>query len=680
MKKKKKILIISGALIVLIALLTTVFVVLTTPDKNTTLTAIEKRYVTQNKNNVINIAVPNDIPVFGFNGEGVFFDFIDDFSENIGLELNKVPYNAFDEPSLYDYKFEVVNSVKKDQILVYQDYYVALSLEPNRINSIDKLEKLNIGCLSNQMDNITYYLEGIDAAFISKENVTELFEGLEKNEFDTIILPYMMYINNILDKNYNIIYSFNDLKANYCLTMSKDNETVNKIMKKYYELWRSANYIDSYNQAYNSLYNDVKNIDSRTQAKLVEKVYTYGYVDNLPYESVVNKKLVGINGEYLNNFMRLTNTEFKLKKYTSISDLIEAFNNNEIDMMFNNFSTNNTLSNAYQTTSTFKENYVVVTNILNTQVMDSIKALKGKTVYSLEDSDLSTFIKVNTEANLKTYKNYSVLLNNLKDDMLIVMEEDVYNYYKNNELRNYYIVYEDEFENSYNFIIKNNNSNKTLLQMFNDFISSQNYDYVKMSAYKNIVTNPKNQTLSQTLLNYILFVVLPIIIVVTILSIVFKKKKEKNIIKKDEKLRYVDMLTSLKNRNYLNANISAWDEAKIYPQAIIIIDLNNIKYINDNFGHEEGDNEIKFAANVLIKSQLENSEIIRTDGNEFLIYLIGYKEDQIINYMRKLYKAMKSLPHGYGAAFGYSMIENDTKLLDDAINEATLDMRSNKES
>ena len=48
--------------------------------------------------------------------------------------------------------------------------------------------------------------------------------------------------------------------------------------------------------------------------------------------------------------------------------------------------------------------------------------------------------------------------------------------------------------------------------------------------------------------------------------------------------------------------------------------------------------------------------------------------------MRKLYKAMKDLPHGYGAAFGYSMIDDDIKLLDDAINEATLDMRSNKES
>ena len=40
---------------------------------------------------------------------------------------------------------------------------------------------------------------------------------------------------------------------------------------------------------------------------------------------------------------------------------------------------------------------------------------------------------------------------------------------------------------------------------------------------------------------------------------------------------------------------------------------------------------------------------------------------------------MKGLPHGFGAAIGYSMIEDEIKTLDDAINEATLEMMANKE-
>ena len=139
------------------------------------------------------------------------------------------------------------------------------------------------------------------------------------------------------------------------------------------------------------------------------------------------------------------------------------------------------------------------------------------------------------------------------------------------------------------------------------------------------------------------------------------------------------MLTSLKNRNYLNAKMPEWEESKVYPQAIVMVDLNSVKYVNDNYGHEEGDQLIIKAAGILVNTQLENSEIIRTDGNEFLIYLVGYSERQVETYAKKLGKEMKTLPHEFGAAVGYSMIQDKIKTLDDAINEATLEMIANKE-
>jgi len=168
-----------------------------------------------------------------------------------------------------------------------------------------------------------------------------------------------------------------------------------------------------------------------------------------------------------------------------------------------------------------------------------------------------------------------------------------------------------------------------------------------------------------------------LLIILAIIKI--KPKKKKNNFTKEDKLRYIDALTSLKNRNYLNDSIEKWDNTNVYPQTIIIIDLNNIAYVNDNYGHAEGDLVINQAANTLIVNQLENSEIIRTNGNEFLIYIIGLEEKQIVTYMRKLNKELKELKHGFGAAMGYSMINDDIKTIDDAINEATIDMRNNKE-
>ena len=44
-----------------------------------------------------------------------------------------------------------------------------------------------------------------------------------------------------------------------------------------------------------------------------------------------------------------------------------------------------------------------------------------------------------------------------------------------------------------------------------------------------------------------------------------------------------------------------------------------------------------------------------------------------------MYKEFKNLPYEHGAAIGYSMITDGMKTIDDAINEATLEMRTDKE-
>lgn len=679
-KNNKKILLILGTIILLIAFITTIYVVLTTPDKTSTLTALEKRWVEQNKNKVINVAVLNNVPLYGYEGKGIFFEFLDDFEKDIKLEFNKISYNYGNTPSLEDYKFEITNKINDNQLLVYQDYYVALSKTNDRYNKLSDFNNLNIGILNNKIGDVSYYLTDAKATFTQKENIDDLLNSLKNDEVNTIIIPYNMYLDKILNNDYYIVYNFKDIYDNYVLTLSENNETVNNIIKKYIDLWKSNKFNEYYSNEFNELYFESKDVSTKSQADFKGKIYTYGYVENLPFENVINDQLVGINGEYINSFASLADIELDYKKYNSIKELKKAFNENKIDIMFNNFDNSNNITGAYKTASIFNEEYVIITNVNNNKVFDSIKSLKGETVYILKDSLLIDYVNKNVEVQIKTYENNKKLLNNLEDDMIIVMDYDNYNYYKNTKLDKFIVNYHGNMNIDYNFIIKNNNDTKVLSSMFNYYISSINYKSVKNNAYQTLIINPKNETVLQTIVNYILYIVLPILIVGGLLYVMLSKRKKKVEIRKDEKLRYIDMLTSLKNRNYLNTNIHIWDDSKVYPQTIIIVDLNNVKYINDNFGHEEGDNVIKAAANILIRTQLENSDIIRTDGNEFLIYLIGYNEDEVINYMRKLYKEMKELPHGFGAAFGYSMIMDDIKLVDDAINEATLDMRTNKES
>jgi diguanylate cyclase (GGDEF)-like protein len=234
-------------------------------------------------------------------------------------------------------------------------------------------------------------------------------------------------------------------------------------------------------------------------------------------------------------------------------------------------------------------------------------------------------------------------------------------------------------DDQYSFKVLDNSDNSIFIKFFNfylSFISNQELANIGFSELTGVSG-------SNGFIKVIIFIVSLLLVGLIGLLIYQNRKalKEKisSSVSKDNRFKYIDILTSLKNRNYLNDNIDAWDESLVYPQGIIIVDLNNIAYINDNYGREEGDKVITEAANILIINQLQNSEIIRTDGNEFLIYMVGYNEKQIISYLRRLGKELKNLSHGFGAASGYSIINDAIKTIDDAVNEATLDMKNNKE-
>ena len=73
--KNKKTVIISIIVIVLLFISGILYFVLTKEDKDTTLSIIDKRWIESNKNKVFDISIVNNIPIFNYKGNGVFFDF-----------------------------------------------------------------------------------------------------------------------------------------------------------------------------------------------------------------------------------------------------------------------------------------------------------------------------------------------------------------------------------------------------------------------------------------------------------------------------------------------------------------------------------------------------------------------------------------------------------------------------
>jgi hypothetical protein len=72
--------------------------------------------------------------------------------------------------------------------------------------------------------------------------------------------------------------------------------------------------------------------------------------------------------------------------------------------------------------------------------------------------------------------------------------------------------------------------------------------------------------LSRLAIYALVFITLGITALIVLIRTNHKIKISKKI-GKDEKIKYIDMLTSLKNRNYLSDNVEGWNKNNIYPQA-----------------------------------------------------------------------------------------------------------------
>lgn len=666
MKKSVKRILLLIPVIVFIVI-ATLIIMNVLKDENK-LTVKEKEWINNNLSTVQNVNIINNLSVFGANGSGVFYDFINDMSKEYGLKINPVTYNNGE--SSVSHGFMATNSLDDNSLVIYEDNYVLIKKDYEVITDIASLSSKSIGVLSSDVTYLNSYLKSFNLKLTAYENKKALEEAFSK-DLDYILVPKYEYLDYIVANDYQISYHFNDIKRYY--TYELQGDYFSSIIKKYFTKWNGKYFDSSYNKAMKqALIENLKLTDSDIK-QLNSKVYSYGFINNSPYEIIMGGNYGGIISVYLNKFSKVAGVDFKYSKYRSYKLLTNAINDGSLDLYFNYY----TLTNNYKEINTHMNiEYNIIAKESNSMVVNSLDSLKGKTVYVLQDSMLYNYLATIDDITINTYRNVKELKKIAKQDNIIMIDHNTYDTYANKELSGYTVRYTSNTDGTYNFKVREDGP---FYKTLNAFIKLQDPNLTINEGLYNYTKTLKSGTVLGTIAKYSLYLIIGFVVVMYLLYKSTKRVKISKKIKKVEKIRYIDQLTSLKNRNYLNENINAWNKNTIYPQATIVLDLNKLQEINDTLGYEKGDRQIKAAANILIKTQLDNSDIMRTDGNEFLIYLVGYEERQIISYIKKLYKEFKNLPYEYGATIGHSMITNDLKSIEDAINESVEDMKQKKQ-
>ena len=89
------------------------------------------------------------------------------------------------------------------------------------------------------------------------------------------------------------------------------------------------------------------------------------------------------------------------------------------------------------------------------------------------------------------------------------------------------------------------------------------------------------------------------------------------------KLLYIDSLTSVYNRRYYDEHFQRADDI----QAMVVIDVDNFKHINDNYGHDVGDIVLQSIAQSVLSCVRKTDAVIRYGGDEFVIIFFSIPAD-----------------------------------------------------
>ncbi|WP_281255659.1 diguanylate cyclase [Petrotoga mexicana] len=162
-----------------------------------------------------------------------------------------------------------------------------------------------------------------------------------------------------------------------------------------------------------------------------------------------------------------------------------------------------------------------------------------------------------------------------------------------------------------------------------------------ISFESNLVTKSGNKV--PVLLTGVTYEEVDVSRIILVITDITEKKKLEEILKK---YATFDDLTGSYNRRagfYALEKYFQLAKRRQEPLSIVFIDIDNLKYINDNYGHDAGDYILKKVTDVLKSTLRESDLIIRIGGDEFILGLPNAEEVDVHKIFQRILSQLKEV-------------------------------------
>lgn len=670
--------------------------------------AEEEKYLRDNKERTFILGVDpcSGMEYFKYDSKeaGYIIPLMDYISKDLGIKI-KVEARSWSEiyPDLINGKIDILFAANQTEERkkfmsftkpVYKNPYAIITKNGSGIQTIGDIDHKRVGFLKEDyiIDRLPKLYDKINYQKFVFDDTQEGIEAVNKGTIDAFITVggAIVYDYIYAYPELNYVFKINKINSELTLSTRKENEILACLLNREIASIKDTKLKEIIKESEIKYYRKIMKLnDAELNYLKKDGQAVVGITkDYLPFDYYSNGQYLGISGEIIKEIGNKTGIQFTYV-YDDFDALYKKLKRGEIDIL-----------NVAKTEERLK--YIIFPRPFSNErdiIVGRKDSLDVRDIFGLENKKVAVISefwhKESLEKNLvnvniietKNIIESLKLVNDGKADYLIENPTVVRYYIDELEL---YDLCEKGVTTSGSYLYYGINKDKeNLASIIDKVIPLLDMGELTKKGYGEI---PHKESKVQE--KRLIFIISGLgILLFFLVLLMFKTKKDLieekmkiEALNAREELLYTDTLTNLKNRNHYITKVKNKIDEQPYPQTLIIADMNNLKIVNDKYGHQLGDELLKMFSKSLHEICPKNSYLYRFGGDEFYILLfetdINYAE-HLINRVRE-YLDINGVMIGEdtiiraSVAFGYSYRENNLKSMEEMGKEADFHMYRNK--